>query len=261
MLTESAAFELDDVSFAYGKSNTRYEVFKNVTLRVARNEFFCVVGPSGCGKTTLLNILAGFETPSCGCVLADGKPITGISHKRAIVFQQDAVFPWLTVFGNCEYGPKVRGVKKQIRDEKVTRLLELVGLSGFVNAYPRELSGGMKKRLDLARALANDPDILLMDEPFGSLDALTKERLQLELMSLWEKQRLTVVFITHDLEEALFLADRVAIMQPNHDKGCVFDTRTIPFDRPREIYLKETSEFQSLRRKLIEEFKLLKEQE
>ncbi|MCD6317943.1 ATP-binding cassette domain-containing protein [Candidatus Aerophobetes bacterium] len=248
--------EIKNLSFAYKTDHGKYEVFKNVNINIKNNEFFCIIGPSGCGKTTLLNIIAGFEYPTEGVIYESGIEIKGVSHERALVFQQDAVFPWLTVYQNVEYGLKVRNVSLGIREKKVKQFIKMVGLTGFEKAYPRELSGGMKKRVDLARALANDPKILLMDEPFGSLDAMTKEKLQIKLIEIWESSKKTVIFVTHDLEEALFLGDRIAIMQ-HIRTGIPLKIIDVPFKRPRKFYLKEDPEFQSMRRRLIEEFKLI----
>ena len=248
--------DIINLGFSYNTSKVDCRVFKDVNLQIREDEFFCIIGPSGCGKTTLLNNIAGFEKVSEGRLLYRGKEIDGVSHKRTLVFQQDATFPWLTVYKNIEYGLKIRKVPEKERSEKVKELIALVGLRGAENLYPKELSGGMKKRVDLARALVNDPDILLMDEPFASLDAMTKEVLLLELTKLWEKNRMTVIFITHDLEEALFLGDRVAIMQ-HINTGIPFKIFDVPFQRPRDIYLKENNEFQKMRINLIQEFKLL----
>ncbi len=248
--------DIIDLGFSYNSTSGEYMVFQDVNLQIRKDEFFCIIGPSGCGKTTLLNNIAGFEKVSKGSLLYKGKEIEGVSYKRALVFQQDAVFPWLTVFKNIEYGLKLRDTPVKIRLEKVKELISLVGLNGFENSYPKELSGGMKKRVDLARALSNEPDMLLMDEPFGSLDAMTKEILQLEVTKLIEKNKITVVFITHDLEEALFLGDRIAIMQ-HITTGIPFKVFNVPFQRPRDIHLKEHLEFQKMRSNLISEFKLL----
>jgi len=253
---ENSILEIKNLGFAYDTNHGKYRVFKNVNVNIKNNEFFCIVGPSGCGKTTLLNIIAGFEFPSEGTTYQNGVEIKSVSPERAVVFQQDAVFPWLNVYQNIEYGLKIRKIPREIREKKVKQLLEIVDLTGSEKTYPKELSGGMRKRVDLARALVNDPKILLMDEPFGSLDALTKEKLQIKLTEIWERSRKTVIFVTHDLEEALFLGDRVAIMQ--HIKSNIpFKSINIPFKRPREIYLKENPEFQSMRLKLMKEFKFI----
>jgi len=250
------ALELKNLGFSYETSHGQYQVFKDININIHTNEFFCIIGPSGCGKTTLINIIAGFERPTTGQVLEKGSEIRDVSPKRALVFQQDAVFPWLTVYKNIEYGLKIKNIPVTQRREIVEKYMRIVGLTGFEEAYSRELSGGMKKRVDLARALVNNPEILLMDEPFGSVDAITKEKLQIEVTQIWEQSKMTVVFITHDLEEALFLGDRIAIMQHIQTKIPieVFD---VPFGRPRDIYLKEEVDFQNMRRYLIKAFKLL----
>lgn len=245
--------ELKRLSFAYQGRNGLLPVFEDIDLVVETNEFFCIIGPSGCGKSTLLKIVAGFEKPSSGVVTHNGVKIKGISPKRAMVFQDDAVFPWLTVQQNVEYGLKVRGIPIERRRAESRRLIDLVGLTGFEALYPKQLSGGMRKRVDIARALANQPQVLLMDEPFGALDAMTKEMLQVELTRIWENERKTVLFITHDVEEALFLGDRVAIMPP-HSSGGTLEIVEVPFKRPRDVSIKEDPEFQRIRRQLILRF-------
>lgn len=245
--------ELRRLSFAYQGRNGLLPVFEDIDLVVETNEFFCIIGPSGCGKSTLLKIVAGFEKPSSGVVTHNGVKIKGISPKRAMVFQDDAVFPWLTVQQNVEYGLKVRGIPIERRRAESRRLIDLVGLTGFEALYPKQLSGGMRKRVDIARALANQPQVLLMDEPFGALDAMTKEMLQVELTRIWESEPKTVLFITHDVEEALFLGDRVAIMPP-HSSGGTLEIVEVPFKRPRDVSIKEDPEFQRMRRQLILRF-------
>lgn len=214
-------------------------------------EFVCVIGPSGCGKSTLLKMFAGFEKPTGGEILYNGKPVTGIGYERAMVFQEDAVFPWLKVRDNVEYGLKVRKVDPKTRKERVDHFIDVVGLKGFEKSWPKELSGGMKKRVDLARVLANDPETILMDEPFGALDAMTKEMMQEELIRIWEGSKKTIVFVTHDIEEALFLADRIVVVQhiKNGGEAEIID---VPFPRPRTVELKENPEFQKVRRKTID---------
>lgn len=249
--------KLTRLSFAYRSRNGTIPVFEDVNLVIDTNEFFCIIGPSGCGKSTLLKIVAGFEKPTSGLVTDDGAEITGISPERVMVFQDDAVFPWLNVQQNVEYGLKVRGTPIERRRAESRRLIDLVGLTGFETAYPKQLSGGMRKRVDIARALANQPRVLLMDEPFGALDAMTKERLQVELTRIWESERKTVLFITHDVEEALFLGDRVAIMPP-HSSGGTFEIFEVPFKRPRDVSIKEEPEFQRMRRQLVTRFEQFK---
>lgn len=246
--------KFDNVSFSYDMGKSKYHVFKDLSFQINDNEFFCIIGPSGCGKTTLLKNVAGFEHPSSGAVYFDDEEITGINYKRAMVFQENAVFPWMNVYKNVEYGLRARGISESERADIVAHYIELVGLKGFENTLPKELSGGMLKRVDLARVLANQPTVLLMDEPFGALDAMTKEILQEKLVQIWEATRTTIFFITHDIEEALFLGDRVAIMQKLVNGG-EMQFCDVPFSRPRDIYLKESSEFQKMRRALVQEFK------
>ena len=251
--------EIKGASFSYTSGKKQYEVFRDLSFSVKDEEFFCIVGPSGCGKSTLLKIIAGFEKLSGGEIANDGQEIAGIHYERAMVFQEDAVFPWMNVYSNIEYGLKMRGVAETARKEIVTSYIGLVGLEGFEKAYPKELSGGMKKRVDLARVLANNPKLLLMDEPFGALDAMTKEKLQEKLVQMWEVSKKTIIFITHDIEEALFLGDRIAIMQ-NIRHGGEFAIFDVPFTRPRNIFLKEDQGFQHMRREIVEEFKKYEEE-
>jgi len=184
----------------------------NVSLDVREGEFMAIVGPSGCGKSTLLDLLAGLTKPTSGQILLDNKLITGPALDRGIVFQQYALFPWLTALGNIEFGLEAKGVPAKQRIETARHFLDLVGLSGFENRHPNELSGGMKQRVAIARSLAYDPDVLLMDEPFAALDAQTRESLQTELLRIWEKSKKTIIFITHGIDEAVYLGQRVAVM-------------------------------------------------
>jgi NitT/TauT family transport system ATP-binding protein len=184
----------------------------DVTLDVKTGEFMVIVGPSGCGKSTLLDLIGGLTEPSRGKILLDGKPIKGPALDRGIVFQQYALFPWLTALGNIEFGLEAKGIAAKERREIARHFLALVNLSGFEDRYPNELSGGMKQRVAIARSLAYDPDVLLMDEPFAALDAQTRETLQAELIRIWEKSGKTIVFITHGIEEAVYLGQRVAVM-------------------------------------------------
>jgi NitT/TauT family transport system ATP-binding protein len=223
-------------------------VLDGIDLAVATNEFVSVIGPSGCGKSTLLYLAAGLIKASAGQVLERGAAITGPDRQRGMIFQTDAVFPWLTVRGNIEFGLKRKGVGRAERERIVAEYISLVGLDGWRDRYPKELSGGMRKRVDVARVFANDPRVLLLDESFGQLDAQTKERLQIELLELWEKHRKTVIFVTHDIEEAQFLADRVIVMSPR--PGRIIREVTIPFERPRRPLLKTESRFQEVRREI-----------
>jgi NitT/TauT family transport system ATP-binding protein len=185
---------------------------EDVSLAVTDGQFMSIVGPSGCGKTTLINIVAGFVLATSGSVLINGRPITSPGPNRGVVFQNYALFDWLTVRENIEFGPRMASVDRQERAERADKFLGMIGLRKFASRYPYELSGGMKQRVAIARALANNPDILLMDEPFASLDAQTREVMQEELLKIWEKTRKTILFITHSVEEAIYLSNEVAVM-------------------------------------------------
>jgi len=196
----------------YGINGRAVEAVRALDLEIARGEFVCLVGPSGCGKSTILHVAAGLLPPSGGRVLADGCEVTGPDVDRGVVFQQHNLFPWLTVEANVGFGPRMKGLGHAQRAALVERALAEVKLAEFAKHYPSELSVGMQQRVGLARAFANEPDILLMDEPFASLDALTRLQMQRLLLELWERHRRTVLFVTHDVEEALLLADRVALL-------------------------------------------------
>ncbi len=200
-------------------------------FEVEGGEFVALLGPSGCGKTTILNIVAGFISQTAGEVLVDGQAISGPGADRGVVFQSFALFPWKTVRANVAFGPKMRGMDKQERRQLADEYLELVGLSGFEDKYPHELSGGMQQRVGVARVLANQPAVMLMDEPFASVDAQTRMTLQEELTRIWQERRPTIVFVTHDVEEAVFLADRIVVLAPH--PGRVREIVEVPLTRPR----------------------------
>lgn len=204
----------------------------DISFELADNEFFCVVGPSGCGKTTLLNLLAGFETPTSGLIEVNGKAVTRPGRERAVAFQEYALFPWCTVRENIEFGLTLKGVGKAERRSTASHYIELVGLSGFQDRYPYELSGGMRQRVSIARTLAVEPLLLLMDEPLGALDIQTREYMQGELLRIWEEEKKTVFFVTHDIREAVRLADRVMVMNPR--PGSVKEIVSIDAPRPRK---------------------------
>ena len=226
---------------------------QDLSLDVRAGEFLVVVGPSGCGKTTVLNLLAGLEAPTAGTLTLNGTPIAGPGAERGVMFQDYALFPWRTVWGNIEYGlvygPAGRGLARSAREERVRRYVDLVGLAGSEQKYPHQLSGGMRQRVALARLMANEPDVLLMDEPLAALDAQTRLVLQAELLRIWGQdrpatERRTVVFITHAIDEAVFLADRVAVMttQPGRLKALL----DVPLARPRNDATRTLPEFQAL---------------
>lgn len=202
---------------------------QGLSLEVAAGDFVAVVGPSGCGKTTLLNMIAGFIPSSGGEILVDGRRVEGPGRDRGVVFQSFALFPWRTVLDNVAFGPKMRGVPKAERHRIAREYLELAGLAHAAERYPNELSGGMQQRVGVVRALANEPDVLLMDEPFASVDAQTRMTLQEELTRIWQERRPTVLFITHDVSEAVFLANRVVVLS----RGTVMDELDVSLPRPR----------------------------
>ena len=208
------------------------QALDDVSFSVSEGEFCCVVGPSGCGKTTLLRAIAGLDDPDGGSILVGGDPVTGPGLDRGMVFQEYALFPWRTVRGNIRFGLDRPACDCPDCEGRVRELIDLVGLDGFKDAYPKELSGGMKQRAGIARALAPDPEILLMDEPFGSVDARTRDRLHAELLDIWTQTGQTVVFVTHDIDEAVTLADRVVVMDA--DPGTVQSTFSIDLEHQRE---------------------------
>jgi len=219
---------------------------KDINLEIRDEEFICLVGPSGCGKTTLLRIIAGLESPTTGRVIVDGNVVTGPDPRRGMVFQEYSLFPWQKVIDNIAFGLEMRGVGKEERRRIGERYLEMVGLSQFRDAYPYELSGGMRQRVAIARALANDPDVLLMDEPFGALDAQTRNRMQGELLSIWEQTKKTILFVTHSVDEAVYLSDRIVVLTPR--PGSVREIVEIPWPRPRD---RTSIEFADVRRKVL----------
>jgi NitT/TauT family transport system ATP-binding protein len=224
-----------------GKRFDALEALRAIDLAVARGEFISLVGPSGCGKTTFLRIVAGLETATSGRVLIDGKPVTRPGSDRGFVFQNDNLLPWRTVLGNALIGPEVAGRVGRAERQRTLDLLKLVGLEGFESYHPRQLSGGMRQRVNLARALAIDPDILLMDEPFSALDAQTREIMQTELMRIWEQGRKTVLFVTHQIDEAVFLSDRVLVFARR--PGRLQESVDVTLPRPRTLAVKRTPEF------------------
>jgi NitT/TauT family transport system ATP-binding protein len=224
-----------------GKSFGELQALHDINLAIERGEFIAVVGPSGCGKTTFLRIVAGLEPASSGEVELDGRAVTGPGGDRGFVFQTDNLLPWRTVFANAIIGREVAGRVGPAERRRTLELLKLVGLEGFEKYHPRQLSGGMRQRVNLARALAIDPQVLLMDEPFSSLDAQTREIMQTELMRIWEAGRKTVLFVTHQIDEAVFLADRVLVFARR--PGRLRESVAIELARPRTLAIKRTAEF------------------
>jgi NitT/TauT family transport system ATP-binding protein len=236
--------EVEHVSKRYWREKLDREVIalSDVSVSVADGEFLAIVGPSGCGKTTLLNIVAGLLPYEEGIVSIAGKKVHGPGVDRAVVFQHSSLLPWRSIAGNVRYGMELqRRFDKQTMIERTERFTKMVGLSGFEKHYPSELSGGMQQRVNLARALAADPEVLLMDEPFAALDAQTREFMQAELLKIWSEARKTVLFITHQINEAVYLADRVVVMSPR--PGRIKDVFKIPFSRPRDLSLKRDPQF------------------
>jgi NitT/TauT family transport system ATP-binding protein len=244
-MAELPILDLRNVGKVYELNDQRIEALRDANLVVEKGEFVCLIGASGCGKSTLLRIVAGFEPPSAGEALMWDKPITGPAPDRGMVFQDYGLFPWLSVRQNIGFGPASRGLPKAELRILVDRFVDMVGLSRFADAYPHQLSGGMKQRVAIARVLANDAEMVLMDEPFGALDAMTRERLQDELLDIWQRTKLTVLFVTHSIEEAIFLADRVVVMEPG--PGRIASEHRIELPRPRDV---SSPEFNAVRRDL-----------
>jgi NitT/TauT family transport system ATP-binding protein len=230
-------------------AGTKVTAVRDVSLEVAAGEFACIVGPSGCGKTTVLNLVAGFIPATSGEILLDGRPVKGPGPDRGVVFQSFALFPWRTVLDNVAFGPKMRGIGKLEREKIARQYLALAKLSDAAGRYPNELSGGMQQRVGVVRALANEPDVLLMDEPFASVDAQTRMTLQEELTRIWQEKRPTVLFITHDVAEAVFLGNRVIVLS----KGQVLEEIAVDLPRPRAWdALNEDERFKALTGRVLQ---------
>lgn len=226
--------EIKGVEKIFEGRNGKVVALNGVDLDVYENEFLCLVGPSGCGKSTLLNIIAGLLEPTSGEVICDGQKVTGTGVDRGVVFQQYALFPWLTVKDNVEFGLKIQKKPKEECEAIAMKYIKMVGLEKFVNSYPKELSGGMKQRVAIARAYAVNPSLLLMDEPFGALDAQTRSQLQTELLKTWEEEKKTCFFITHDVEEAVLLATKVIVMSARPGRIKEIVDIDIPYPRTQE---------------------------
>lgn len=227
----TAKVEILDVNRQFRTDDGKVEALRDIRLSVREGELICLLGPSGCGKSTLLNIVAGFLAPSSGTVTIDGEPVTGPDRRRIFVFQERGVFPWLTVEGNIAFG--LDHLPPAEARERIAHYIAMVGLGGFERAYPHELSGGMKQRVEVARAFAVDPDVLFLDEPFGALDSITRLLMRRELLRLWEAERKTILFVTHDIEESVQLADRVVVMTAR--PGTIRRIVEIDLPHPRDL--------------------------
>ena len=225
--------EVQHVFKAFQHNGSSLEVLHDVSLTVEEGEFICFLGPSGCGKSTIVHLIAGLERPDAGHITVDGKPVSGPGPRRVVVFQDAALFPWLSVMGNVEFGLRIAGVPKTERRTQAMAYIKLVHLSKFVHAYPHQLSGGMKQRVAIARALAMQPEILLLDEPFGALDAQTRAVMQEELLQIWQKTGQSILFVTHNVREATGLADRVYVISSR--PGRIKRVYKIEVDRPRVV--------------------------
>ena len=240
--------EIQGVTKSYETREGSFLALEEVNLDVEKNEFICVVGPSGCGKTTLMNIIAGLNPPSTGTVKVRGELVTGPGKGKGVVFQQYALYPWLTVEKNVEFGLRMKGVENEKRRENAQKYIKIVGLEKFAKSYPKELSGGMKQRVAIARAYTTGPEVLLMDEPFGALDAQTRAQLQENLLNTWQQEKKTCFFITHDVEEAVLLSTKVIIMSAG--PGRIREIVDVHLPYPRDQETKLTPEFNELKNQI-----------
>ncbi|SAL70822.1 sulfonate ABC transporter ATP-binding lipoprotein [Caballeronia arvi] len=241
--------DLEALGIALGEGAHAFTAVRDVNAVIEPGEFVCVLGPSGCGKSTLLAALAGHVAANAGRAMLDGKPIGAPHPERGMVFQQHTLLPWRKTLDNVAFGLKMRGVSKRERHRRAQALLDRVGLGAFADRYPEQLSGGMQQRAEIARAMLNEPRVLLMDEPFGALDAQTRAMMQALLLDVWSEHRPTVVFVTHDIDEALFLADRILVM--SQSPGTVLEELRVPFARPRERDLVTEPAFVALKRRCL----------
>jgi NitT/TauT family transport system ATP-binding protein len=226
-----SALQAENIRMIFDRDGQQTSVLEDISLEVGEGEFVCLLGPSGCGKSTLLNIMAGFLSPTRGNVKVGGEIVHGPDPRRIFVFQERGVFPWLTVEGNIGFG--IAGLPRKEREQRTGHYVQMVGLEGFEKSYPADLSGGMKQRLEVARALAVNPDMLLLDEPFGALDSITRLTMRKELLRIWEAERKTIIFVTHDIDEAVQLADRVVVMSAR--PAIIQQIVTIDIPHPRDI--------------------------
>lgn len=242
--------EVDNLGRQFVTNGTTVTALRDISLKIHRREFVCVIGPSGCGKSTLIRILAGLDEPTSGRMLVDGKETSGPCPERGMVFQGYTLFPWLTVRRNVMFGLEMGGMDKMQAEREALQWIDLVGLDRFKDSYPSQLSGGMKQRVAIARALAPNPRVLLMDEPFGALDAQTRAQMQAHLLEIWRNIDVTILFITHDLDEAIFLADRIIVLKAN--PGEIQEIIEVSVPRPRAAVQVNSPEFIATRRRLDE---------
>ncbi len=245
--------DVDGVSITFGQGETAHLAVETTSINISAGEFVCILGPSGCGKSTLLNAIAGYVKPTTGAVRVDDVTVEKPGPDRGMVFQQYSLLPWKTVYENVAFGPKMAGQSRTSAGSTANTFLELVGLKKFGNRYPAELSGGMQQRVGIARALANYPSVLLMDEPFGALDAQTRLMMQESLLEIWRNFGTTVVFVTHDVDEAVFLADRVLIMSAA--PGRIIEDVKVPLSRPRSTDMASTKEYMEARQFCLDTIK------
>lgn len=246
MTQQKGEIDIRHLSLYLGKDSNKFQALDQVSLHIQAGEFVCLLGPSGCGKSTLLGALAGHLEFSSGLLQVDGGEVHQPHPDRGLVFQQHTLFPWKSVIENIAFGLKMKGIAKTERLQLAQNMIQLVGLTGFEHKFPAELSGGMQQRVEIARVLVNQPKVLLMDEPFGALDAQTRIRMQQLLLDIWQDVQTTVLFVTHDIDEALFLADRVLIM--SHRPGRIIEEIALSFPRPRDIDLITTAEFVDIKK-------------
>lgn len=239
---------VNNVTKCFSSKQGEVTALKDLSLDIGDGEFLVVVGASGCGKTTLINMIAGFDTPTSGEVLLDGKPVTGITPECGMIFQQYALFPWKTVQENVEFGLKMKRIPKSKRKVIAAKFIDLVALNGFEKSYPHHLSGGMKQRVSIARALANDPEVMLLDEPFAALDAMTRQVLQEQLVRIYEKHKKTIIFITHSIDEALLLSSRIAVMTARPGRIAQEIINNLPYPRNADVQLSDN--YMALKRKI-----------
>ncbi|MFG6203348.1 ABC transporter ATP-binding protein [Pseudomonas retamae] len=250
MQTPEGRIDIRQLSIVLGEGRDAFEAVQNLDCQIEPGQFVCILGPSGCGKSTLLGALAGHLKASTGSLRVDGAAVSGPSPQRGMVFQHHTLFPWRTVRDNIAFGLKMRGIGKAERHRAADDMLKLAGLEGFAERWPDQLSGGMQQRVEIARVLVNRPRLLLMDEPFGALDALTRLNMQELLLDIWTRVRTTVVFVTHDIDEALFLADRLLVMSAR--PGRIIEDLRLDFPRPRTSELVTSAEFARLKRHCLD---------